>query len=83
MTDMNHRLLRAVFDGETDDELVEDLAASPDAQADAIQLVETLAQLPGDGARNAEMRLDQLLEAVSLVAAGHVITAHATVSAKS
>jgi hypothetical protein len=80
MTDtLNHRLLRVVFDGEHDDELVEELAASADAQADAIKLVEVLAEMPGDGARDAETRLDQLLEAVAYAAAGHVIVAQAVV----
>jgi hypothetical protein len=70
-------------DGEPpDDDLVNELAASADAQAEAVRLVGVFAQLPGDGARAAESRLDQLLDAVSLVATGHVVTAHAAVPAK-
>lgn len=81
---LKHQLVRTIFDGEPPaDDLVDDIAASADAHAELVYLASLLAQLPGDGAREAETRLDQLLDAVSLVAAGHVITAHATVPSPS
>jgi hypothetical protein len=81
MTEVHERLLQQVMDGgPTDDDLIEAIAASPDEQAEAVRLAAILAELPGDGARAAEARLDSVLDAVSLVAVGHVVTATVTVT---
>jgi len=80
---LTQRLLRTVLEGDPlDDELVNEVAASPDAQAEAVRLVGVFAQLPGDGARVAEARLDQLLDAVSLVAVGHIVMSDVAQPAK-
>ena len=80
---ITQRLLRTVLEGETlDDDLVNEVASSADAQAEAVRLVVVLAQLPGAGARVAESRLDQLLDAVSYVAAGEIVTARVAEPAK-
>jgi hypothetical protein len=72
----SQRLLRAVFDDHSaGDDLVPELAASADAQADAVHLMATLAALPGTGARAAEARLEQLLDAAAFVAVGEVVMA--------
>src|SRR5262249_51933942 len=44
-------------------------ALSSDAHGELVRLAAVLARLPGDGARAAELRLDSLLDDVSLVAA--------------
>jgi hypothetical protein len=75
---LQQQLYRCVFEGESpSDPLVDQIAESADAQAELVRLASVLANLPGDGARESEARLDALLEAVTLVAAGHVVTAHA------
>ena len=79
---MTERLLRYVVDGDGAlDEVVTDVAASPALQAETVQLATLLANLPGDGARAAEARLDQLLEAVSLVAVAEIVAAREPIKA--
>lgn len=70
---LGERLLQAALEaGGLDDALVREVAASPDAQGTATRLLAVFANLPGEGARAAEARLDQLLDAVALVAAGEL-----------
>lgn len=59
--------LFAVLFGETlvDEGLVHALASDPDCHAELMRLAMVLAELPGDGARAAEARLDALFDAVS------------------
>jgi hypothetical protein len=80
---MTERLIRYVFDGDGDvGELAGEAAASAEAQAELVRIAASLAQLPGDGARAAEARLDQLLDAVTLAAVGEVVSAAATVKTR-
>ena len=75
---LQQQLYRCVFEGEQPgDHLVDQIAESADAQAELVRLASVLANLPGDGARESEARLDALLEAVTLAAVGHVVTAQA------
>lgn len=67
---LRQRLLAAVFDDEViGDDLVRDLALSSEAHGELVRLAAVLAGLPGRGARDAEARLDSLLDHVALVAA--------------
>ena len=80
---LTQRLLAAVLDAKPiDDDLIRELAASADAQAEVVRLAVVLAELPGEGARAAETRLDDLLDAVTLLAATQIVTQRQTERAK-
>lgn len=79
---LTQRLLAAVLDDQAlDDDLVRDLALSSDGHGELVRLAAVLARLPGKGARSAELRLDDLLDDVALVAASESRTPPAGVDA--
>jgi hypothetical protein len=81
MNTLSESLLASIFDeAPIGDRIVWELATSLDAPAQLVRLAAVLAELPGDGARAAEARLDALLDAVCLAAASVAPFRHALMS---